>query len=77
LLSSLPFLLLSFSLSASFFVLYFFPFPNYVYAVLVAQFYRVFRVHANWTVTHTSHKDTEQSTIEPSITLDGLARLIH
>jgi hypothetical protein len=27
---------------------------------------------ADWTLTHTSHKDTEQSTIEASITLDGV-----
>jgi hypothetical protein len=34
--------------------------------------YRVFRAQADWTLTHTSHKDTEQSTIEASITLDGV-----
>jgi hypothetical protein len=34
--------------------------------------YRVFREQADWTLTHTSHKDTEQSTIEASITLDGV-----
>jgi hypothetical protein len=34
--------------------------------------YRVFSVRADWTLTHTSHKDTEQSTIEASITLDGV-----
>jgi hypothetical protein len=34
--------------------------------------YQVFRVQADWTLTHMSHKDTEQSTIEASITLDGL-----
>jgi hypothetical protein len=33
--------------------------------------YLVFRGQADWTMTHTSHKDTEQSTIEASITLDG------
>jgi hypothetical protein len=27
---------------------------------------------ADWTLTHTSHKDTEHSTIEASITLDGI-----
>jgi hypothetical protein len=32
----------------------------------------VFRVQADWTLTHTSHKDTEQSTTEVSITLDGI-----
>jgi hypothetical protein len=31
-----------------------------------------FRAQADWTLTHTSHKDTEQSTIEASITLDGV-----
>jgi hypothetical protein len=36
--------------------------------------YRVFSVQADWTLTHPSHKDTEQSTIEASmfITLDGI-----
>jgi hypothetical protein len=34
--------------------------------------YRMFRVQANWTWTHTSHKDTEESAIEASITLDGI-----
>jgi hypothetical protein len=34
--------------------------------------YRVFRAQADWTLTHTSHKNTEQSTIEASITLDGV-----
>jgi hypothetical protein len=29
-------------------------------------------VQADWTLTHTSHKDTEQSTIEASITLNGV-----
>jgi hypothetical protein len=32
--------------------------------------YRVFRAQTDWTLTHTSHEDTEQSTIEASITLD-------
>jgi hypothetical protein len=32
----------------------------------------MFRARADWTLTHTSHKDTEQSTIEVSITLDGV-----
>jgi hypothetical protein len=27
---------------------------------------------ADWTLTHTSHKDTEQSTIEASIALSGI-----
>jgi hypothetical protein len=30
------------------------------------------RTQADWTVTHTCHKDPEQSTIEASITLDGV-----
>jgi hypothetical protein len=34
--------------------------------------YWVFSAQADWTLTHTSHKDTEQSTIEASITLDGV-----
>jgi hypothetical protein len=31
-----------------------------------------FIAQADRTVTHTSHKDTEQSTLEASITLDGV-----
>jgi hypothetical protein len=48
------------------------------FAVLLIQvvpyiwMYRVFRAQADWTLTHTSHKDTEQSTTEASITLDGI-----
>jgi hypothetical protein len=34
----------------------------------------VFRTQADWTLTHASHEDTEQSTIEASITLDGVTR---
>jgi hypothetical protein len=34
--------------------------------------YRVFKAEADWTLTHMSHKDTEQSTIEASITLYGV-----
>jgi hypothetical protein len=34
--------------------------------------FRVFRAQADWTLAHTSHKDTEQSTIEASTTLDGV-----
>jgi hypothetical protein len=34
--------------------------------------YRVFREQADGTLTHTSHKNTEQSIIEASITLDGV-----
>jgi hypothetical protein len=32
----------------------------------------IYSAQADWTLTHTSHKDTEQSTIEASITLDGV-----
>jgi hypothetical protein len=32
----------------------------------------LFRAQADWALTHASHKDTEQSTIEASITLDGV-----
>jgi hypothetical protein len=38
----------------------------------VTRKYRVFRTQADVTLTHTSHKDTEQSTIEASVTLDGI-----
>jgi hypothetical protein len=31
-----------------------------------------FRAQADWTLTHTSHEDTEQRTVEVSITLDGV-----
>jgi hypothetical protein len=34
--------------------------------------YRVFRAQADLTLIHMSHKDTEQSTIEASITLNGV-----
>jgi hypothetical protein len=34
--------------------------------------YSVISAQADWTLTHTSHEDTEQSTIEASITLDGV-----
>jgi hypothetical protein len=36
------------------------------------KLYRVLSEQADWTLTHTSHKDTEQNTIEASITLDGV-----
>jgi hypothetical protein len=39
---------------------------------LVHYIYRVFREQADWTLTHMSHKDTEQSTREASITLDDV-----
>jgi hypothetical protein len=34
--------------------------------------YRMFSAHADWTLTHGSHKDTEQSTTEASVTLNGI-----
>jgi hypothetical protein len=34
----------------------------------------VFNEQAGWTWTHTNHKDTEQSTIEVSFTLDFVRR---
>jgi hypothetical protein len=34
--------------------------------------YRMFSAQADWTLTHTSYEDTEQGTIEASITLDGV-----
>jgi hypothetical protein len=39
---------------------------------MCCKLYRLFRSQADWTLTHTSHKDTEQSTIEASIALDGV-----
>jgi hypothetical protein len=45
-----------------------------VLCIFSGYMYRVFRAQADWTLTHTSHKDTEQSTIEASITLDGVTR---
>jgi hypothetical protein len=37
-----------------------------------SRLYSVFRAQADWTSTHTSHKDTEHSAIEASVTLDGV-----
>jgi hypothetical protein len=34
--------------------------------------YRVSSAQAGWTVTHTRHKDTEQSAVGASIRLDGV-----
>jgi hypothetical protein len=34
--------------------------------------YERFREQADWTLTHTSHRNTEQSTIEASVTLDDV-----
>jgi hypothetical protein len=36
--------------------------------------YRMFRAQADWTLTNMSHKDTEYSTIQASITFDGVTR---
>jgi hypothetical protein len=36
--------------------------------------YRVFSALADGTFTHTSHKDTDQRTIEASVTLDGVTQ---
>jgi hypothetical protein len=44
---------------------------NWLYSYNM-RIYRVFSAQADWTLTHTSHKDTEQSTIEASITVDGV-----
>jgi hypothetical protein len=46
--------------------------PYVVIFVLITVMCRVFRAQADRTLTHTSHKETEQSTIEASITLDGV-----
>jgi hypothetical protein len=46
---------------------------SFVFAILVHFKYRVFSAQAKWTLTHTSHKDTEQSAAEASITLDAVA----
>jgi hypothetical protein len=32
------------------------------------------RAQPDWTLTHTNHKDTEQSTIEAFITIEGVTR---
>jgi hypothetical protein len=37
---------------------------------MVPTYYRVFRAQADWSLTHTSYKDTDQSTIETSITTE-------
>jgi hypothetical protein len=37
-----------------------------------ANIYRMFSAQADWTLTHTRHKDTEQTTIETSITCDDV-----
>jgi hypothetical protein len=34
--------------------------------------YRMFSAQADWTLSHMSHKHTEQSTIEISNTIDGI-----
>jgi hypothetical protein len=38
----------------------------------IVRIYRVFSARADWTLAHTSHKDTEESTIEAYVTLDVL-----
>jgi hypothetical protein len=38
----------------------------------LSSIYRAFSTQADWTLTPTSHKDTEQSIIEAYIILDGL-----
>jgi hypothetical protein len=38
----------------------------------VIQIYRVFSAQADWTLNDTSHKDTEQSTVQACITLNGV-----
>jgi hypothetical protein len=43
-----------------------------MYIYIYIYVYCVFRAQADLTLTHTSHKDTGQSTIEFSITLDGI-----
>jgi hypothetical protein len=35
----------------------------------------MFSAQADWTLIHTTHKDTEQSTVEASITLDGVTMI--
>jgi hypothetical protein len=42
------------------------------YFLAIVQRYRAFRAQVDWTLTHTSHKDTEQSTTEASIIIDGV-----
>jgi hypothetical protein len=34
--------------------------------------YRLFKLQADWTLTHTNHKDTDQNTTAASIRLDGV-----
>jgi hypothetical protein len=51
--------------------------PAWPYAIICTarsntHTYRVLSKQADWTSTHTSHKDTEQGTAEASITLDGI-----
>jgi hypothetical protein len=50
------------------------------YNIILFVSEQIFRYHllklsielVDWTLTHTSYKDTEQSTIEAFITLDGI-----
>jgi hypothetical protein len=49
-------------------------FCDYTFLTLskCATLYRMFSAQAGWTLTHTSHKDTEQSAVEASVTLDSI-----
>jgi hypothetical protein len=47
---------------------------NNNYNVYDVHKYRVFRAQADWTLTHRSHKDTEQSTIDCVTLTDSLIR---
>jgi hypothetical protein len=40
--------------------------------MILKYLYRVFSAQADWKLTHMSHKDIEHTTIEASITLDGV-----
>jgi hypothetical protein len=43
-----------------------------IYLHVTIWIYQMFRAQADWTLTHTSHKDIEQSTKESSITPDSV-----
>jgi hypothetical protein len=47
----------------------------YIYSYM--PIYRVFRAQADWLLTRMSHKDIEQSTIEASVTLNGVTLTNH
>jgi hypothetical protein len=44
----------------------------YIIITFIWGFYWVYRAQVDWTLIHMNHKDTEQSTIEASSTLDGV-----